>query len=1000
MPVIVRSLLLALSLLCLLQCSDPAPAAAPDDEAFENPVFTLVNPEDSGVGFVNQLTEGPNTNILMYEYFYNGGGVAAADFNGDGKTDLYFTANMAENKLYLNQGNWLFEDATKASAATGRPGPWKTGVTVADVNADGKPDIYLCYSGTLPAPKRANQLLINHGNDANGIPQFQDEAVAYGLAGTAFSNQIYFFDYDGDGDLDGLLLNHNPKSLPVLNVAKTKELLKVPDPDRGLCLYRNDGGKFTDVTAEAGLNGSALSYGLGLAISDIDRDGDPDFYVSNDYEVPDYLYYNNGDGTFTDRLGEEMGHTSHFSMGSDIGDVNNDGWPDVFTLDMLPASNRRQKLLMPDDNRSKLDLNLASGFHHQTMRNMLHLNRGNGSFAETGRMAGVAMTDWSWSALLADFDNDGDQDLHVTNGYLKDYTNMDFIKYMEDFVAEKGRLQRTDLRELLENMPASDLNNFVFQNKGNGTFNDVTNAWGLARPSNSNGAVYADLDDDGDLDLVVNNVNQPAFIYRNETAKSNWLKVQLVGQRGNINGIGARVEISYAGGQQVREMYPSRGYLSSVDLVLHFGLGARSQVQRMVINWPDGTAQTLEDVPTNQTLVVRQAEARQGRGRDENATPLFVEAKPPVAFVDKPSGKRDFDREPLLPREYTHLGPFLNEEGKPMSQDRWPVAVSAGSNPIVFSGNSYKEGAYPSVDEVVVSVAGKPISDLPEPLTKVGKINAAAWADLNGDGAEELILAGEWTPILIYEVERQSLKDVTEKYLPPNTNGWWTAIRLTDLNADGQPDIVAGNQGLNNTFKASPEQPVELHAGDYDSNGTIDPILSYYANDGKRYPDATRDELLGQLTGLRKRYPGYKSYANQTLDDVFPQWPEGTLHLKAGRLETTLYLSQPNGRYQAADLPAEVQYAPVHTITELDFNADGKPDLLLCGNDSKEKQRWGKSDANAGVLLQGDGVGRFSYVPQAESGFKLTGDVRSVVQVGDLLVFGIRGERVRAYRRR
>lgn len=1008
MPVFIRSFLLGLNLLGLLQCSDPAPASAPEEAGAT--LFTLLDSTATGIAFENRLTEGPNTNILVYEYFYNGGGVAAGDLNGDGKTDLYFTANMVDNQLYINEGGWKFREATVASKAGGRPGPWKTGVTLADVNADGKLDIYLCYSGALPEQKRANQLLINQGNDAEGNPLFSDEAAAYGLASTAYSNQMYFFDYDLDGDLDGLLLNHNPKSLPVLNVTKTKEMLQQPDPERGLTLYRNEGGKFSDVTTAAGISGSALSYGLGLAISDIDRDGDPDFYVSNDYEVPDYLYYNNGDGTFTDRLGEQLGHTSHFSMGSDIGDVNNDGQPDIFTLDMLPADHQRQVLLMADDNRSKLDLNLASGFHHQTMRNMLHLNRGNGTFAEIGRLAGVAMTDWSWSALLADFDNDGWQDLHVTNGYLKDYTNMDFIKYMEDFVAEKGRLQRADLREILEQMPASDLHNYAFANRWNNTFVDRTKAWGLQRPSNSNGAVYADLDDDGDLDLVVNNVNQSAFVYRNNNADQHYLSVVLEGAKGNLAGIGARVEVTADGETQTREQYPNRGYLSSVDPVLHFGLGARTQVQSLVVTWPDGTAQTLENVDADQRLVLRQAEANPkggsssaeaGDSPDSSAEQTaFTPINSPLDYTDQLSGKRDFDAEPLLPREYSHAGPLLDEKGNPKENANRVLATSAGQPAITFTGNAYLPGRYPEVDTVSVTIAGTPVADLPESLRAARKITAAAWSDLDGDGAEELIVAGEWMPIQSYRIVGNSLADFTNQQLTPTPQpGWWTALHVSDLNGDGKPDLVAGNQGLNNLFTASADRPIELHAVDLDRNGSIDPILSYYAADGKRYPDATRDELLGQLSGLRSRYVSYQSFADETLDDIFPEWPAGTLHLAAERLETTLYLSQPDGSYTIAPLPQEVQYAPVHTITLMDYNNDGHPDLLLCGNDSKEKQRWGKSDANAGVLLQGDGKGGFSYVPQTKSGFRLIGDVRSVVAVNDLLLFGIRGGRVVAYKK-
>ncbi|WP_090170457.1 VCBS repeat-containing protein [Neolewinella agarilytica] len=996
MPVSIRSFLPLLCLFTLLRCSDAAPATAPE-KADAEMLFTLLTTSETGVDFENRLTEGPNTNILMYEYFYNGGGVAAGDLNGDGKTDLYFTANMAENKLYLNDGALSFRDVTTLSGAGGRPGPWKTGVTMADVNADGKLDLYLCYSGALPAAKRANQLFINQGNDPDGVPLFKDEAAAYGLASTAFSNQLYFFDYDQDGDLDGLLLNHNPKSLPILNPVKTKQLLGQPDPERGLRLYRNDGGKFRDVTEKAGINGSALSYGLGLAISDLDNDGDPDFYVSNDYEVPDYLYYNNGDGTFTDRLGQQMGHTSHFSMGSDIGDVNNDGHPDILTLDMLPADNRRSKLLMADDNRSKLDLNLANGFHHQTMRNMLQINRGDGSFAEIGRLAGVSMTDWSWSALLADFNNDGWQDLHVTNGYLKDYTNMDFIKYMEDFVAERGRLQRADLRGLLEKMPASDVNNYSFGNRGDGTFTDQTKAWGLARPSNSNGAVYADLDDDGDLDLVVSNLDQSAFIYRNNGKGNHYLKVRLEGAGGNLAGIGARVEIRAGGVTQTREQFPNRGYLSSVEPELHFGLGDAAQVQSLLVRWPDGAVQRLKNIEANQDIVLRRSEAMD-RPEKKSIEPVFVEVKSPLDFKHKASAKRDFDGELLLPRAYTHTGPWLDENGRISNRELWRQVLAGGSPSVAVTGNEYVPASYPRLGKLSVSIDGKPLSELPESLEKIGKIKAAARADLNGDGAEELILAGEWTPVLIYEYVGGKLIDRTEKYLPDSPSGWYNALHLADLNGDGRPDILVGNQGLNNTFTASKARPVELHAADLDQNGSIDPILSYYdPADGKRYPDATRDELLGQLAGLRKRYPNYERYASQTLDEVFPSWPDETLHLRADRLETTLYLSQPDGTYGLAPLPAEVQYAPVHTITELDYNGDGNTDLLLCGNDSQEKQRWGKSDANAGILLRGNGAGGFEYVPQAESGFRLRGDVRSVVKMDDLLLFGIRGEKARAY---
>jgi hypothetical protein len=409
-----------------------------------------------------------------------------------------------------------------------------------------------------------------------------------------------------------------------------------------------------------------------------------------------------------------------------------------------------------------------------------------------------------------------------------------------------------------------------------------------------------------------------------------------------------------------------------------------------------------------------------------------VETTSPINYVDKLSGKRDFDAEPLLPREYSHPGPVfgwpagtLVGEGLPDIGKRTPfVRASIGREPdAYFQGNSFLSGSYPMLDEVSLSVVDKvkqdlPFSSFPASLRSVSKINAAIWSDLDGDGSDELIVAGAWTPVLVYSLRegklidhhmsqtfvhqhrRQMGNDVLELVFLPDHLGWWTALHVSDLNGDGQPDIVAGNQGLNNLFTASKDQPVELLAADFDKNGSIDPILSYYASDGKRYPDATKDELLGQLAGLKRRYVSYESYADQTLTEVFPEWPKETIHLTANRLETTLYLSQPNGTYLTAQLPIEAQYAPVHTITEMDFNADGHADLLLCGNDSMEKQRWGKADANTGVLLKGDGKGGFAYVPASASGFNLRGDVRSVVMIEDLLLFGIRGSKVVAYKQK
>ncbi|MEO6837742.1 MAG: VCBS repeat-containing protein, partial [Ginsengibacter sp.] len=449
-----------LTLIFLYACHSPVkivPSA--------RPLFTLLPANQTHIDFNNQLTEGLNTNVLMYEYFYNGGGVAIGDVNGDGLQDIYFSGNMVDNKLYLNKGHMQFEDITNIANVEGRPGPWKTGVTMVDINGDGKMDIFVCYSGKLRGAKRVPQLFINLGNDKNGVPHFEDEAKQFGLTDSSYSTQAYFFDYDHDGDLDLLLLNHNPKRISDLNQATIDSLIIQKDDQSGIRLYRNDNNHFVDVTKQSGLLNSTLNYNLSAGIADLNNDGWPDIYLSNDYLVPDYLYINNHDGTFTNEIQQQLGHTSEFSMGNNISDINNDGLPDIFTLDMLPEDNHRQKLLTAPNNYPLFDVILKSGFYYQYMRNMLQLNNGNRTFSEIGQLSGISNTDWSWAPLFADYDNDGWKDLFITNGYLRDYTNMDFLSYMNDQLGNKNEeVFRQQLLAISQHIPTSNIKNYFFKN--------------------------------------------------------------------------------------------------------------------------------------------------------------------------------------------------------------------------------------------------------------------------------------------------------------------------------------------------------------------------------------------------------------------------------------------------------------------------------------------------------------------------------------------------------
>ncbi len=630
----------------------------------EHARFKLLNASKTGLDFNNTIKENDSINVFEYMNIYTGAGVAVGDVNNDGLVDVYFSGNMVSGRLYLNKGDLKFEDITeKAGLLNNR---WGTGATMVDINQDGLLDIYVCVSGSAKESERANMLYINNGPlTSSGEVTFSEKAMEYGLADTRQSMQAAFFDYDKDQDLDlYLLVNTAAYEQKVNNILPRQLDGNSVNNDR---LYRNDGnGNFVDVSKEAGI--LVEGYGLGVGISDINNDSWPDIYVSNDFIGNDILYINQHDGTFKDQLATHIKHTSYAGMGNDIADIDNNGKPDIFVLDMRPADNERQKLIISSTGYDRFQMMLQAGFEPQYSRNTLQLNQGEGKFSEIGFLAGVSSTDWSWSALLADYDNDGNKDLYITNGFLRDLGNLDYIHYQNIYDTPLGDPE-TKIKNKLESigkLPPAKLVNYAFHNQGDMTFQNVSEAWGIEEASCSNGAAYADLDNDGDLDLLVNNVNQPAFVYENLSDKrqpNNHLRIKLKGKTGNLGGIGTTIKITTSTSTQYYEHFLSRGYESSVDPTIHFGLGEHEMVDDIEVWWPDDTYQIIKQTATNQLVLIDQSNAKpKNYPIDKNTDQKwFTEVTDSlgITFKHQEDLMVDFKLQPILPHMHSRNGPGI-----------------------------------------------------------------------------------------------------------------------------------------------------------------------------------------------------------------------------------------------------------------------------------------------------------------------------------------------------
>lgn len=1046
------------------------------------PLFQLLSPKVTNVKFSNNINETEGFNVLAYEYFYNGGGVAVGDINNDGLQDLYFTANMLPNRLYLNQGNMKFKEITREAGkgVEGKTGGWKTGVTMADVNGDGLLDIYVCYSGKFSDAQRRNQLFINKGN-----LQFEESAAAYGLDDPGYSTNAVFFDYDNDGDLDMFLLNHNVKKIDNMEFAR---LRGETDPLAGNKLYRNDNNHFTEISQKAGIIQNPLTFGLGVAVADVNKDGWPDIYVTNDYNEPDYCYINNHDGTFKEDSKSCFRHLSQFSMGVDIADFNNDGLPDIMTLDMLPEDNQRQKLLQLQESYEQFELMQSQDLYKQYMRNMLQLNNGNGTFSEIGQLAGVSNTDWSWCPLIADFDNDGYKDIFVTNGYLRDYTNKDFLRYWGDYKVRKAMdREPTKLMDVVTAMPSTALKNYIFRNKHDLTFSNMQKDWGMDKQGISSGAVYADLDNDGDLDLIVNNINDEASIYQNMSRENNntaYLAMKLKGTGANTNAIGAKVYVFANGQLQYQEVNPNKGYLSAVSTQLQFGLGNAKKVDSIRIIWPDNKVQRMKNVTANQLLKIEYEPTTVYAAAPAKAG-IFSKAAGMIDYRHVDRGTNDFKRQLLMTFMYSKAGPVIakadvNGDGLEdmyvSGNDEQPgriylqqkdgsfkvnsnlaldnIEEGTVSDAVFFNANgdafpdlylakggyNYADPNTPSLQDELYFNDGKgnfvktkqslpdvsgsskscvracdfdndgdidlfvggrvipgqypvtPVSYLlvnggkgqftiaQTPFSNAGMITDARWADLDKDGRKDLVICGEFMPVMVFGNKADGFTDKTKDYFDQPQSGIWFSLAIADVNGDGNDDIIAGNLGDNTQIRASVKEPAELYYADFDKNGSIDPFLNFYVQ-GVSYPFVSRDELNDQIYPMRKKFTSYKMYSTATMKDVIA--PDDLA--KAGKLTATgtktICLLSKNGKFVPVDLPTEAQFSVVTKIITDDFDHDGKMDILLLGNHSDNRLKLGSIDAGYGCLLKGNGKGDFTYVDQIDAGLAIKGDVKSATSM-------------------
>lgn len=1056
----------------------------------KNTLFELMKEEDTGISFNNKIENTEEFNIFNYRNFYNGGGVAVGDINNDGLPDVFFTSNMGSNKLYLNKGNFKFEDIS-AKAGIQEADKWNTGVVMVDINNDGLLDIYVCNAGLRKfTKKQKNVLFINNGNLT-----FTESAAKYGLDEGGYTTHAAFFDYDLDGDLDCYILNNSFIPVNTLNYANNRDMRAEDWPVKdflkggGDKLMRNDDGHFHDVSKDTGIYSSLIGFGLGVTIGDANNDNYPDIYVSNDFYEKDYLYINQKNGTFKEEIEQRMKHISLASMGADMADVNNDGFQEIITTDMLPRDEYRLKTTSSFDNHYVFKLKKDRGFYNQFQQNSLQLNNQDGTFSEIANYSGVAGSDWSWGALMFDADNDGYNDIYVCNGIYNDVIDQDFIDFFANELIQG--MQATGVKEnintIIEKMPSVPIPNYFFHNSKTLKFEEKGEEFGLATPSFSNGAMYADLDNDGDLDLLVNNVNMPCFVYKNNAdkkeEKNHFIKLSLKGEGKNLFAVGAKADL-YANGEiQTRSVIPSRGFQSSTEYNLTFGLGKVTKIDSIKITWADLRESIIKNPKADQLLTCSIKEVKGVKTKAKSVTSKsYFEAINTNFDKHQEDEYVDFYQEKNLPALLSKEGPKaaigdVNGDGmedvyiagakdqagqlylqtgsgfKKSAQEVFKtfsyfeetavlffdadkdgdldLYVGSGGNEVRFGerdlidklylndgkGNfTFDARAIPQNGTNTAVIApfdydndgdldlfvgsrsyameygknppsyfyennGKgEFKDIAQQvnseLTELGMIRDAYWEDVNGDKKKELIVVGDWMSPVIFTVKGKKLEKL--KTGLEEFTGFWGALKVTDIDNDGDNDLILGNMGENFTLKASMDAPLKIWVKDFDNNGSLDKIMTK-SIEGKDKPVFLKREMAEQFPALKKQILKHSEYAKKTIEDLFPSNVlEGALVKTVKTCKSSVAINDGKGNFTLVDLPEGVQTSCINAIECFDINNDGLKDIIVGGNYTGFIPQLGMIDAGRGNVLLNKGKAQFKVLTNQESGFVMNGEVKQI----------------------